>query len=106
MPTLIASLFVGGLTGTVADKIVNYMARKSGQRLPEYQLLNLILPTICALIGTVIFGIAGDNQDKYPWIMFMFGLGLMTFGFLGANTVGAVYVIECYPQLAGYVSSA
>lgn len=25
----------------------------------------------------------------------------MAFGFLGANTIGAVYVLECYPHLAG-----
>jgi hypothetical protein len=33
--------------------------------------------------------------------MFLTGLGLMTFGFLGCNTVGAVYVLEVYPEMAG-----
>lgn len=77
------------------------MARKTGKRLPEYQLLNLILPTVAAIIGTILFGLSGQYQDKYPWMMFLVGLGLMCFGFLGANTVGAVYVLECYPHLAG-----
>ena len=69
--------------------------------MPENQLLNLILPTICALVGSVIFGIAGSHQSEYHWMVFLLGLGLSAFGFLGANTVGAVYVLECYPHLAG-----
>lgn len=69
--------------------------------MPENQLLNLVFPTICALIGSVVFALAGEDQEKYHWSVFLFGLGMMAFGFLGANTVGAVYVLECYPHLAG-----
>ncbi|KAK4629328.1 hypothetical protein CLAFUW4_07959 [Fulvia fulva] len=101
IPLLIAAIFVGVLTGYFADWTANYVAKKRGKRIPENQLLNLILPTICALIGSVLFGLAGENQEKYSWGVFLLGLGLMAFGFLGANTVGAVYVLECYPHLAG-----
>lgn len=38
---------------------------------------------------------------KYSWGMFLTGLGFMAFGFLGANTVGAVYVLEVYPEMSG-----
>lgn len=77
------------------------MAKKRGKRVPENQLLNLALPTACALIGSVVFGIAGEHPEQYSSYLFLFGLGLMAFGFLGANTIGAVYVLECYPHLAG-----
>lgn len=101
IPVLIAAVFVGGLTGFLADWTANLVAKKRGKRVPENQLFNLVLPTLCALVGSILFGLAGDNQSKYSWGVFLFGLGLMAFGFLGANTVGAVYVLECYPHLAG-----
>ncbi|EME44139.1 hypothetical protein DOTSEDRAFT_71831 [Dothistroma septosporum NZE10] len=101
IPLLVAAIFVGGLTGYVADWTANVVAKKRGKRVPENQLLNLVLPTVCALIGSILFGLAGQNQEKYSWTVFLLGLGLMAFGFLGANTVGAVYVLECYPHLAG-----
>lgn len=79
------------------------MAKKRGRRLPENQLINLILPTICSLIGSILFGLAGQYPDRYPWPVFLLGLGLEGFGYLGTNAVGAVYVLESYPQLAGYI---
>lgn len=101
MPILISAFFVAGVTGGAADWVANQVAKRRGRRVPENQLINLILPTICALIGCIIFGVAGEDPSKYSWAVFLFGLGLMGFGFLGANTVGAVYVLECYPHLAG-----
>ncbi|KAF2086260.1 major facilitator superfamily transporter [Saccharata proteae CBS 121410] len=98
---LIASIFTYIIAGHGADIIANWAAKKRGKRVPENQILNLILPTLCGIIGAVIFGLAGEHQDVYPWPVFLLGLGLMAFGFLSANTVGAVYVLECYPQLAG-----
>lgn len=101
LPILIAAVLVGGITGVFADWTANWVARKRGIRVPENQLINLILPTLCALVGSIIFGVAGQDQSAYGWPIFLFALGLMGFGFLGANTIGAVYVLECYPHLAG-----
>lgn len=98
---LISAILVGIITGKLADWTANQVARRRGKRIPENQLLNLILPTFTGLIGSILFGLAGADPSKYPWIVFMVAIGLMTFGFLGANTVGAVYVLECYPHLAG-----
>ncbi|KAH7028627.1 major facilitator superfamily transporter [Macrophomina phaseolina] len=98
---LIASVFVYALTGPLADRTANWAARRRGARVPENQVLNLILPTLLAIVGAVLFGLGGTHPDDYPWPVFVLGLGLMAFGFLGANTVGAVYVLESYPQLAG-----
>lgn len=98
---LIASVAVYILTGPLADYTANWAARKRGARVPENQVLNLVLPTLLAIVGAVLFGLGGTHPDAYPWPVFVLGLGLMAFGFLGANTVGAVYVLESYPQLAG-----
>ncbi|KAF2770843.1 major facilitator superfamily transporter [Teratosphaeria nubilosa] len=101
IPVLIAAIATGAVTGFVADWSANMVARKRGKREPENQLINLILPTACGIVGSILFGVAGSHQSDYSWGTFLFALGLMGFGFLGANTVGAVYVLECYPHLAG-----
>ena len=101
IPVLIGAGGVFILTGFVADRVANALAKKSGTRIPENQLINLALPTICALVGSILFGITGDHQDQYHWAVFLLGLGLMAFGFLGGNSIGAVYVLECYPHMAG-----
>jgi len=101
VPIIFASIAVAFVTGTMADWLANKVAQKRGKRVPENQLLNLVLPTLCALVGSIIFGIAGQHQEQYHWAIFLLGLGLMSFGFLGANTIGAVYVLEVYPHLAG-----
>lgn len=103
IPILLAAIATTLVTGRFADAVSNWGARRrpGGKRAPEDQLLNLILPTICGIIGTIFFGVAGDNPEKYSWAMFLTGLGFMGFGFLGANTVGAVYVLEVYPQMGG-----
>ncbi|OBR12565.1 Major facilitator superfamily transporter [Colletotrichum higginsianum IMI 349063] len=101
LPVLVAAIAVVLVTGNAADWMANRIAKKRGVRVPENQLVNLIIPTIAGLVGSVIFGLAGSNQDKYSYFTFLTGLGLMAFGFLGANSIGAVYVLECYPHLAG-----
>ncbi|QIX00206.1 hypothetical protein AMS68_005723 [Peltaster fructicola] len=100
-PVLISAIFVGILTGALADKLANWAAKKRGRRIPENQLINLVLPTVVALVGCVVFGVSGSDPGHYHWAVFCMSLGLLTFGFLGANTIGAVYVLECYPHLAG-----
>ncbi|USW55007.1 Putative major facilitator superfamily, MFS transporter superfamily [Septoria linicola] len=101
IPILIGAVFVAFLTGFVADWTANWAAKARGKRIPENRLLNLALPTICTIIGCVLFGLSGQHIGEYHWSVFLLGLGLIAFGFLGTNTVGAVYVLECYPHLAG-----
>ncbi|KAM3421279.1 hypothetical protein BST61_g1681 [Cercospora zeina] len=100
-PVLVAAIFVAFLTGFVADWTANWVAKARGKRLPENQLLNLVIPTTCAIVGCIIYGLAGSHIGEYHWIVFLIGFGLIAFGFLGTNTVGAVYVLETYPHLAG-----
>ncbi|KAL0929797.1 major facilitator superfamily transporter [Colletotrichum truncatum] len=101
LPILFAAVAVVFITGSAADWLANYIAKRRGVRVPENQLINLIIPTVSGLVGSVIFGLAGSNQAQYSYFVFLAGLGLMAFGFLGANSIGAVYVLECYPHLAG-----
>ncbi|KAH8895251.1 major facilitator superfamily transporter [Thozetella sp. PMI_491] len=101
LSVLIAAIFVAALTGSAADWVANFFAKKRGRRLPENQLINLILPTASGIVGTILFGLGGSYPDDYPWPVFLLGLGMMAFGALGTNTIGAVYVLESYPQLAG-----
>jgi len=98
---LIAAIAVYVITGLTADLFANMMAKKRGQRDPEFQALNLIIPTVVGFIGTIIFGVSGNNPEKFGWPVFLTGLGFIAFGFLGTNTIGIVYVLECYPHLAG-----
>ncbi|EMF11129.1 MFS general substrate transporter [Sphaerulina musiva SO2202] len=101
VPVLIGAVFVGLLTGFVADWVCNWAARARGKRLPENQLLNLVIPIACTLVGCVLFGLSGQHIGEYHWIVFLMAFGMIAFGFLGTNTVGAVYVLESYPHLAG-----
>ncbi|GJC79041.1 protein HOL1 [Colletotrichum liriopes] len=98
---LIAAVSVAFVTGSAADWMANRIAKKRGVRVPENQLINLIVPTVAGIVGSIMFGLAGSDQEHYSYITFLTGLGLMAFGFLGANSIGAVYVLECYPHLAG-----
>jgi len=100
---LIAVLPIVLITGTFADWTANLVAKKRGRRIPENQLINLALPWTCSLLGALLFGLSGGNQSKYPWVVFLLSLSLMTFGFLGTSTITTVYVLESYPHIAGPV---
>eukprot|EP00918_Siedleckia_nematoides_P099635 GHVU01217868.1.p1 GENE.GHVU01217868.1~~GHVU01217868.1.p1 ORF type:complete len:542 (+),score=24.96 GHVU01217868.1:136-1626(+) len=97
----IAAIAVYLISGLLADHVANWWAKKRGRRDPEFQALNLIPPTLISLIGSILFAIAGDNPSKYGWPTFLVGLGFISFGFLSTNSIGTVYVLECYPHLAG-----
>jgi MFS family permease len=98
---LIAAVSVGFITGSLADVLANSVAKKRGARVAENQLINLVLPGILGLLGTILFGMAGNDPNRYHWVVFLLGLGFMAFGFLGTSAIGTVYVLECYPHLAG-----
>jgi len=98
---LIAAIMVGFITGGLADQLANAVARRRGARIPENQLINLILPAICGVIGSLLFGLSAEEPEKYHWSVFVMSLGFMAFGFLGTSSIGTVYVLECYPHLAG-----
>jgi hypothetical protein len=63
---IIASMGVFFISGVGADKFANYMAKRTGVRNPEVQALNLIPPTVLGFVGCILFGLSGDNPNKYP----------------------------------------
>ncbi|KAF2864174.1 major facilitator superfamily transporter [Piedraia hortae CBS 480.64] len=101
LPGLIAALAVAAVTGKAADMLANLAAKRRGRRVPENQLINLVLPTVSGIVGSTIFGVSGSRAGEYHWGIFLLGMGLLVFAFLGTSTVGAVYVLEVYPRLAG-----
>jgi len=101
IPVLIAALFVGIITGGVADWFANIVAKKRGARIPENQLINLALPWACSMLGALLFGVSAQHKEDYHWIVFLLSLAFMAFGFLGTSTITTVYVLECYPHIAG-----
>lgn len=106
VPIVISTPFVWLLGGFVADKVSNTVAKRNGgRREPEAHLLNLILPLALAIVGTMMFGYAGQHVLTAHWSILLIGIFFIALGFLTSNTVFSVYIVESYPQWAGYVST-
>jgi hypothetical protein len=102
VPVVIASPFVWLFGGWVADKISNAHAKRNGgRREPEAHLLSLIVPLMAAVAGPILFGYAGQNIGRVSPMVILTGIFLIGFGFLTANTIFAVYLVESYPAFAG-----
>ncbi|KAL8354867.1 hypothetical protein RB601_000577 [Gaeumannomyces tritici] len=104
VPIVIATPFVWLFGGWVADAISNAHARRNGgRREPEAHLLSLIFPLAAGITGTVVFGYAGQNILTVPSITVLVGIFFIGFGFLTANALFSVYLVESYPAYAGPV---
>lgn len=104
LPIVVATPFVWFFGGYLADKISNWHARRNGgQREPEAHLISLIFPLAAGIAGPLLFGYAGDHTDERPLFFVLFGFFLIGFGGLTMNTLVSVYVVESYPNQAGYV---
>lgn len=104
MPLVIATPFVWIFGGYFADKISNWHAKRNGgKREPEAHLLSIIVPLLMGITGCIVFGYAGDNVagGNVSSIVVLVGIFLVAFGFLTANSVLSVYMVESYPQWAG-----
>ncbi|KLU82935.1 hypothetical protein MAPG_02002 [Magnaporthiopsis poae ATCC 64411] len=77
--------------------------RNGGRREPEAHLLSLVFPLIAGVTGTIVFGYAGENILTVPSITVLVGIFFIGFGFLTANALFAVYLVEAYPAYAGPV---
>ncbi|EGY13625.1 hypothetical protein VD0002_g6572 [Verticillium dahliae] len=104
VPLVVASPFVWLFGGYVADLISNAHARRNGgRREPEAHLLSLIVPLVAGIVGAFLFGYAAQNVRTLPSIVVLVAIFFIGFGFLTANTIFAVYLVESYPQFAGPV---
>ncbi len=89
--------------GPLADKLSLKISRIRGSkgREPEYQLPNLIVPFVCAMIGCGIFGLAQHFHLHVAVLLtgsFFLGVGTMT-----AFTILKTFTIESYPHWPGPV---
>ncbi|KAH8839862.1 hypothetical protein MCOR07_005320 [Pyricularia oryzae] len=98
---LIGAIVVALVQGPLGDNLANFMAKRTGRRTPENQLINLVLPITLALIGSLLFGLAGQHPETYGWPVFLASFAFIAYGFLGTSSTSSVYVLECYPHLAG-----
>lgn len=104
LPIVVASPFVMVFGGYVADLISNMHAKRNGgRREPEAHLLSLIFPMSAGIAGSFLFGYVGENVRTLPSIVLLVAVFLIGFGFLTANAIFSVYLVESYPQFAGCV---
>lgn len=91
--------------GWGADKFANWYTKKynGGRREPEVHLLNWIVPMLCSILGCVLFGYAGQNPNTVHWFVFLLGIFFLAYGLLTINIIQSVYVVESFPEWAGYV---
>ena len=104
LPVVAATPFVWFFGGYLADKISNKYAKKNGgRREPEAHLISLIFPLLAGVAGPILFGYAGQNTASRPLVPLLVGFFLIGFGGLTMNSLVSVYLVECYPNFAGYV---
>jgi MFS family permease len=104
IPIVIATPFVWLLGGWVADRVANVIARRrGGHREPESHLITLAIPLMLGVLGTVLFGYAGQRGKEIHWMVSFFSIFLVSLSGLAANTIMAVFAVESYPQIPGYV---
>jgi hypothetical protein len=76
--------------------------RRGGRREPEAHLLTLILPIVLGIVGTVLYGYAGQNFFKTPSLIVLLAVFFLSLSGLATNTIMFVYIVESFPQWAGY----
>lgn len=104
LPIVVATPFVWFFGGFLADKISNWQAKRNGgQREPESHLISLAFPLMAGIAGPLLFGYAGEHTDQRPLAFLLGGFFLIGFGGLTMNTLVSVYLVESYPNYAGYV---
>ncbi|KAI1339336.1 MFS general substrate transporter [Xylariaceae sp. FL0016] len=104
VPLVVAAPCVMLFGGVLADRISNYVAKRSGgRREPEAALWSMLVPIVAGVAGPLVFGYTAQNIDTLPtWVIFI-GVFLLGFGGMTIQTLIAVYLVECYPLFAGPV---
>lgn len=101
IPNILATLVIFFVGGVFAEKTTMWISNKRGGREAEYQLPNLILPVILAVIGSMVFGVA--DQYSLHYMVLLTGSFLMLLAPLLTGPVIQNFIMESYPQWAGYV---
>jgi hypothetical protein len=98
------------LGGWAADRITAGVARRrDGRREPEHLLGSVALPVLLAAAGALLYarggavsGVEGGGGGAaVAGALVVLGSALVVLGAVTCSTVLCVYVVECYPSIAG-----
>lgn len=90
------------ILGYGSDILARFMARwHKGVFEPEYRLITLIVPTICVIVGCVLYGKAGQYPSSWAWSAIVVPYHLGYFAFLGINLISITYAVDSFPAKAG-----
>ncbi len=102
IPSIVATVFVYLCGGVMADKVALLATKMNGgRREPEHHLPNFVLPFISGITGCLVFGAAAQNNLHFS--LLLLGSFFILFGSLTLLTTTHVFLVESYPQWAGYV---
>lgn len=102
LAVIVAAPFIWLVSGWLADRISNHVARRrGGRREPENHLINIVVPAIFALTGFCVYGFAAENIARLPSAIVLVGKFLVVFGVVCTNTTLSVFLVESYPNFAG-----
>jgi len=86
------------------DWVANrYIAKHKGVFDPEARLVTTCIAEIFIIPGLVIIGFTLERH--WHWALLSIGWGLYMFGIMVFTTAITAYVLDCYPDSAGEVSS-
>ncbi|KAF2009453.1 major facilitator superfamily transporter [Aaosphaeria arxii CBS 175.79] len=88
--------------GYGADFLVKSMSRwRDGIFKPEYRLLPIAFPAICAIISAVLYGRGAQDLLSWHWMTIVGPYHLGYFAFIGCNVISIAYCIDSFPRKAG-----
>ncbi|KAK4050237.1 hypothetical protein OIV83_003558 [Microbotryomycetes sp. JL201] len=102
--TIPAGLAATFYSGIVMDKLALRSARKNnGVHTPESRLPIIIIPSICVILGTVLYGYSLDDPDMFGrhWIAPVIFFAFMVFGFISSLITTTTFSVECCPRAPG-----
>lgn len=97
IPHMLAALVFAPLAGMLSDSIAKFLTRKNGGIFePEFRLLLMIIAVPVSTASFIGFGIAAEQKQPVPWILF-WGTMQSVSGPFGTQAAVS-YILDCYPQ--------
>lgn len=101
IPNILATVVIFVVGGVYAEKVTRWISKKRGGREPEYQLPNLIVPVLLSVLGAMVFGYADEYSLHYT--VLLTGMFFMLTAPLLTGPIIQNFIMESYPQWAGYI---
>lgn len=97
---LLGSILGAIYSGPFNDKFALWLARRNrGWREPEYRLWAFIPGAVIMPAGLMLYGVGA--AAGLPWIVPVFGMGMIGFGLSIGGTVAISYIIDSYRDIDG-----